>query len=780
MAQQQRANPRCLQQEYTAKIASQMQYQPSIAASYTAGLVSTGVFPSSIQAVQSVLKHMTQEQGNEQNHTLLASSLCHLALRGLIEPAKIPEMVQSIGLHSASMIYALIKARKTSAFDRSGSVNELNCLVDLLLSVDNCTSVLDAAALVPAGTGAIQELADACRLSDHAASSHCAHALHTLVQTCATSAHALPAECKALADALGPLQCFEQLRHLLSAMHLHTIASPTMLIQLAKVASNHCTDREAVIDELDSALKRASRKREHIAIVCATVALLALEANTPSASRARRCVATLLKDESDEIDTAACTTIRSALSSGALDRVPAEELRALAHITRDAHLSDLTGKLDGKLNEKLNNHKNEEHATRDCANDTAGNELHFNESKSGTKAQEEVKSLVQSFEASGCIPDSVRRLIRGPAKARWTSEIQPALLQPSDTNDAQARAQLVAALRSEDLIRSGATAELRRNIQSCRRAESRHGPPLARVRAIVSLVHSFVFDGDEAVEFAQKDVKRIGSAVRDLRSNSDWSMLHELACESIDGMRSVLSLDKAGVLAAELVNAFDEGAAHDGLESLSGCVFERLHAQPSSTVQAAASVAAELLRLRRRPFKRKERPWEENTGKGGQMCNAACFVHADERLMFRVLPFARIEPITEIRLQESLPALVKAACAYTRACIVRGCMYIASSASTTAASTWTDDGEQKHAEDVLHGYPFMPIGVIRFMQWSSARLKWATSVLHGEEESKNAILSLLDTTLESAAGKEIVQIVGELDTATANAYDAALLVRHCQ
>ena len=98
-----------------------------------------------------------------------------------------------------------------------------------------------------------------------------------------------------------------------------------------------------------------------------------------------------------------------------------------------------------------------------------GSHLSKSNSNALSKEQEEAKSLVETFATTEAIPDSIRRLVNGPAKARWAKMLQSALLGPSSTDDADMRGRFVNALRTEGLIRAGAAAELRRTCKQLAR-----------------------------------------------------------------------------------------------------------------------------------------------------------------------------------------------------------------------------------------------------------------------------------------------------------------------
>ena len=219
---------------------------------------------------------------------------------------------------------------------------------------------------------------------------------------------------------------------------------------------------------------------------------------------------------SHELDPAAVTTLRSALSSTAVESASDEELVALAASARSAGLTDLATKLEGTKSRRQSSEQME--YSHDCTGTQGAHEDRISSNSYAlSKEQEEAKSLVGIFGTTEAIPDSIRRLVNGPAKARWTKELQPALLGPSSTDDADIRGRFVNALRTEGLIRAGAAAELRRNMQAARQAESRRGLPAKRVRAIASFAHTFVYESREPADSVKDDVKRIQGAVKESR-----------------------------------------------------------------------------------------------------------------------------------------------------------------------------------------------------------------------------------------------------------------------
>jgi len=722
---------------------------PHRGAKRLSGLAASGCISSLHSASLSALQHVAQSGCAVQ----LGRAACALSLQGLIPPASLPRSLPSHSLPQCAAALLLLPDPSTGQTLCSLLLShQTGCVssVPSHLSPNTDASVSSAAAA----------LANACRFSEHADCAESTSTLHSLAALLGSSSSPDRSCCVSVAEALGPVQCQSQLSSLISPANcgaLPQVASPVLLAELARVASAG-DNLEAVKDELDSAIKRSARKREHVNAAHSLCTLASVEPSSVTA----------LLSGSHELDPAAVTTLRSALSSNTVESASDEQLVALAASARSAGLTDLATKLERTKSRRQSSGQIE--CSHDCTG-TLGAHEDRNSSNSNalSKEQEEAKSLVETFAKIEAIPDSIRRLVNGPAKARWTKELQPALLCPSSTDDADMRVRFVNALRTEGLIRAGAAAELRRNMQAARRAESRRGPPANRVRAIASFAHTFVYESGEPADSAKDDVKRIQGAVKE----SSADALHGLARDALDGMRQALCVDSSCVLANEFVRAFHAGAPEHGASALGESMERSMLSDSASSEerQAAASVAAEMFRLKPdRKRKRGEDAAEKHEGAPRMQLYGA------ESYLVRVLPCATGSGSSSAkRLQARVQTLVEASSAYMKACSVRNRLSVTYSGDSPV-EVEAESGASP--QELLRGVPILPTGTVHFMQWAKQRLEWAACLREdGPEDVTSRLGRQVSEALATEVGKQAVEAGGEPEKAMYDMLDAATLVQ---
>lgn len=407
-----------------------------------------------------------------------------------------------------------------------------------------------------------------------------------------------------------------------------------------------------------------------------------------------------------------------------------------------------------------------------CSSGDGNQQLAANDSDAGeqqgnaARVHSEVQDLIENHARTGGVPEYVLKLVNGPAKARWSSMLVPAILKPRTTVDEENRKAFVAALVKCNLVSMGAPAELRRNLTALRRREADQGDPLGRVRASAKLIASLLDDGDP-VDVATESVSKLRSALAAVEAeqrDSGTDQVDKFLASAEEVLNNVAQhVASNSILARRIADAFvlSRASMEGFVKCLSNVMMERgADRGQFDRVLCASQIVAQMLRARILQ--------DGSVVRGLWLgCQEVPWLSAEE-MVERLLPvpmacdgsngegYGNLNPAFRPLTNSALAARCVAMGCYLRCLVETGKFIVV----RCVADMRVDESEGGGVEEV----PILPSASVHFVRWAKGRLEWAARVMACSGSSSTGMESamrLLAAALDTSLGERMAQQAGE-------------------